>query len=598
VGGASDNDDESDAGPKLSEFEAHRLEVGDILWALMHASADSALAASAGPKLAEICAAANSVTELEAALIAFRSIAKDVSFSPVDSPNGKAIERVLEIGIRRAGEDISIRRAVCDVISGVSEQISRNPQAYLNHVVSFLIESVRSDGGACSRHAARALRHICMGRCASFIFPQLEPIFDTLSPYDSTLHEDARFDLLEAIVLIWVSGLVQVIQRGSSQDRSQLRTMFERFCSPALNALSSCAGEFQQAASRGGGHSQMVVQVATLSLHSLTVFVRFSLPPRNSGMVLDGPLNVAPEAVDLILNKLWPALMSFTVFPDKVMEPLCRLIKHAVRTYSDWVRPHVRTILEFLITRYQQSPVSVGLYTSGVLFQEYFDCSELVGLFPPALSVLCQASFDRVLTSPDAFLMQPDFVEDLFYLGNRTVEYIPDVIVSSDAFDRLLGMGAVAGLLLEHREAFRSVAVFMENAVALGIVAEHEAAGRTDDRYRPFVSTALERHGRALVGTLVQCIAGGSSAERVAEEGAANGTLSHVLYTLWEFWGTQRFSNLVSEALLQQPHLSNEVRGSFLQRLVNAADKHGLNEFIRVCIDFSWTARRRRKRTA
>jgi hypothetical protein len=54
----------------------------------------------------------------------------------------------------------------------------------------------------------------------------------------------------------------------------------------------------------------------------------------------------------------------------------------------------------------------------GVALNEYAADEGLVDLFEPALTNLVDRSFE-VLTSHETFSAHPNFVEDLYYLGNR-----------------------------------------------------------------------------------------------------------------------------------------------------------------------------------
>jgi hypothetical protein len=52
----------------------------------------------------------------------------------------------------------------------------------------------------------------------------------------------------------------------------------------------------------------------------------------------------------------------------------------------------------------------------------------------------------------------------------RAVEQIPDKLLPAPTFEKLVAAAARVGVLVEHREAFRSVTIFLENAISLGIV--------------------------------------------------------------------------------------------------------------------------------
>jgi len=185
-------------------------------------------------------------------------------------------------------------------------------------------------------------------------------------------------------------------------------------------------------------------------------------------------------------------------------------------------------------------------------------------------------------------------VEDLFYLGNRSVEQIPERVLPSAVFENLVAAGARVGVLVEHREAFRSVAIFLENAIALGVV---DNAGGGGD-FKPYVAAVLQRHGEVLFANLVAGAAGGLPSERVSDE-KYNGTIAHVLFVLFEFMGIEQFSTVLRQALVQPgcAHLSDDLRRGFVDKLANAALGGGKHLFINVVGDFGYKARRKKKRS-
>ena len=481
-----ESDDEDHAGgPRLSEFETHRLEVGEILVYLIWACTENALALTMATKITDLAMRATKNPDIEAGIISFKSIAKEIAFSSQNSPNGRAIENMLKLGLSKASYDISIRRATCDLICDLAEHISSHPEVYIDSATKFLVESIRIESGRSCRHACYAFKHLGIKRGSSYLVRAIESLFTQINPYDTSLQEDCRLDLLEGIVSIWLNELIQVIQNDSEEDHQRLKSIFQSFCAPPLQNLSMLISSANTSSDRNFPSSKPFIESVDAALQSLTVFIKYS----NLPSYMSPEMESTPEAIEFILSKIWPSLPQFHVLHEKNFEQFCKFLKYAIRTFPAFVRENIRSLFEFIVQHFRDNDVSYLLYLTGVIFKEFFDCPELIELFPPVLSELSRLTLEKVLNTRESFITHPDFVEDLFYLGNRTVEYLPDAIVQTDAFDRLFGMASEVGVTLEHPEAFRSVTIFLESAISLGIVSQQrEDISHTDERYRPYVN--------------------------------------------------------------------------------------------------------------
>lgn len=536
-----------------SDLEQHRYETRTIVQTVLACGDVDFVLRVAEPKFVSCIQQAQQFTlqQIEAMFRVFHSSVRYLQ-------SHETIVFVLQAAFRYSGNAMSIRKIACDVVAELCEyHIATKPEIYLETCLKFVLESLQHP--KCETHAARAFRTLCLN---TTLAPQLSTVLETvLLPHPSFANlqrTHARTDCLEALTRLYVTL--------SFAPNNNSTVLFQRLVGPLWEQVSSAL-------------LQEDMDALSNSLDCITIVIQASVGSAQE---------IVPQEV--ILSKLWVILPLLTQVHERAVEHIGRVIKHAFRTYPAACRAQGKLIIEFIVKRFRFHPVSGLLYITGAFFQEYFACEELAQSFPEVFALLTQLSFDLVLNSLDAFVQHPHFVEDLYYLANRTVENSPEVLVQfNDAtFVRLVGMASEIGVVLEHREAFRSVAVFLDNSIAiLG----------ANGKLRPYMSNALEVHGAALVRNLIHGLCGTQAAERVADpQASGGGTIAHVLLALFEFWEGHRFEHLVSQCLAQQTHLSQEMRSNFAPNFIKAALEQGMHQITTVCTEFADSARRRKLR--
>ncbi|KAH9259169.1 hypothetical protein BASA81_002789 [Batrachochytrium salamandrivorans] len=552
-----EDDNESNSGDvdMLSEVEQHRYETGEIIGHLLTCGGLEFITRIVEPTLVERVQNAQrqqlkELHQIDALLRVFQSSIQYLQ-------SNDCVMGLLQFAMHCSTLSQSTRQITCDIVSKcVNSHLARYPEIYLECCMQFILDSLSVS--KCESHAARAFRELCLNSILGPLLAQiLESKLVSFPGFWQLRRTSARVDCLEGLTRLYVT-LSCITNDGQV-------LLFQQLVDPLWQQVSSALlGEDVDALNTGLDCITMVIQASEGSF-----------------------LQQVPQEV--ILSKLWIILPLLVQVNEKAVEHVGRIIKHAFRTFPIACRPHGHVIIDFIVKRFRFHPVSGLLYIAGAFFQAYHACDELARIFPEVLAVLIQLSFDLVLIRLDAFIQFPDFVEDLYYLANRTMENMPEILVQFNDlnFIRLIGMAGEIGMVLEHREAFRSVAVFLENAIV--ILGE-------SSRLRQYITTALEVHGKILVYNLINGLCGAQAAERVADEQAKDGTIAHVLLALFEFWEAQHFEHIVSQCLSQQTHVSLEMRVGFVPMFIKAAIEFGPHQVATVCSDFAFSARRRKLR--
>lgn len=563
--GEEDEEDEDESASNdgdmdmLSDVEQHRYETGQIVRHLLVCGGVEFVTRVAEPTLIKMAqdvqrrqqsGGGTEPHQVDALLRVFQSSVHYLQ-------SNDCVVGLLQLARLCSSSSTSARNITCEIVCELTNgHLIRHPEIYLETCLQFVLESLGVP--KCESHAARAFRRLCLDlTLAPLLARILDPKLVSFPGFAQLHRTSARVDCLEGLTRLYVTL--------SCMTNDGQALLFQQLVDPLWQQVSSALlGDDVDALNAGLDCITIVIQASHGSL-----------------------VEQVPQ--EFVLSKLWVVLPLLVQVNEKVVEHVGRVVKHAFRTFPAACRPHGNVIIDFIVKRFRFHPVSGLLYIAGAFFQEYHACEELSRVFPEVLAMLTQLSFDLVLTRLEAFVQFPDFVEDLYYLANRTMENMPEVLVQFNdlSFIRLVGMAGEIGMVLEHREAFRSVALFLENAIV--ILGE-------SNRLRKYITTALEVHGKALVYNLVNGLCGAQSAERVASEQAENGTIAHVLLALFEFWDAQHFEHVVSQCLAQQAHVSLEMRVGFVPKFIKAAVEFGPHQVATVCSDFAYSARRRKLR--
>ena len=108
-------------------------------------------------------------------------------------------------------------------------------------------------------------------------------------------------------------------------------------------------------------------------------------------------------------------------------------------------------------------------------------------------------------TSPEAYVQNPNLVEDFYDLCGRSLQSIPNVLFGAGDMVLRITQAALPGIQLQHREANNSVMRFLETLVVYGNEVEQEEGELAVNvpSYRSQVQSVLQVCGQELVNQLV-----------------------------------------------------------------------------------------------
>ena len=187
-----------------------------------------------------------------------------------------------------------------------------------------------------------------------------------------------------------------------------------------------------------------------------------------------------------------------------------------MRLDRDAFLPLLPPTVELILAGYAQSRIGSYIYCGSVLVGEYgcYQKSVRPSLLTPScrsvllhiLSVFCDSTLTLLSTSPEAYVQNPNLVEDFYDLCGRSLQSIPNVLFGAGDMVLRITQAAIPGIQLQHREANNSVMRFLETLVVYGNEVEPEEGELAVNvpSYRSQVQSVLQVCGQELVSQLVR----------------------------------------------------------------------------------------------
>lgn len=181
---------------------------------------------------------------------------------------------------------------------------------------------------------------------------------------------------------------------------------------------------------------------------------------------------------------------------ERVGEQVCRALKYLIRTSGPRAAPLVGPLCQLLPVLFQQRRFACLVFAASELVKAFSELPEARPQLVALLHAIVReaASF---LVRPEDFAQSPDVADDVFLLANAALRISPEVVVSAQNFDALLGM-ATAGMLVQHREASESALTFVLRALSPTRAPEHGAA----------LAATVPKHGPRLARHLLAAAGG------------------------------------------------------------------------------------------
>ena len=121
------------------------------------------------------------------------------------------------------------------------------------------------------------------------------------------------------------------------------------------------------------------------------------------------------------------------------------------------------------------------------------------------ISFFCDSTLTLLKTSPEAYVQNPNLVEDFYDLCTRSLQNIPEVLFSAGEIVLHITQAALPAIQLQHREANQSAIRFLAALIAYGSEApleEGELAVNIPS-FKPAVEEVLTVCGQEMVNQLV-----------------------------------------------------------------------------------------------
>jgi hypothetical protein len=347
---------------------------------------------------------------------------------------------------------------------------------------------------------------------------------------DRAISQDERLDVVEALALV-------IDAQGGDQAVAAVRHV-----AMAMAALLD---------------SGSVADVC-FALHALTTLFR---------MVRD-------QATLPTFSQLFPGLCELTRRSSaqaRVAERLASLFKVAIRSYGDAFEPFLAVFLALMTEGFRASHGSPFVYATGIAL-EAFSGPQHRQLVAGALAAVATTAVE-VLRNQQAFVDQPDVVEDVFVTMKRGLKHAAADLVRVPAYPDLC-RSAVSNLLMDHRQACGAVLLFLEVALKQG---QLEASLHVP-----------------LLRQLVAGICGASPRNLVSS--VDDGSLAMTLRACARALGPDAFHGELAGALKATQQLDNQTRERALAEIADAVRIGADLAMDDACHHLSDSARKRRDR--
>ncbi|KAG7380810.1 Transportin-3 [Phytophthora pseudosyringae] len=511
---------------KQQDFKAFRQELGDILrdcCQLLGVEAVLQHCVNGLNQIFQAPAESRSWEAVEAHLYCFRSIAREVEKSKM---NAEALDAPISLifqHLPQFADHPAICYTSCLIVSRYAEWLRAHPSS-LSTQVGFLNTCVAKSAGDprygewdVARAAAAAVRALAMD-CWSILGGDIVAFY---------LHiEQNELMAVEDQVLI-LQGICAGVAR--SNDMPRILSVLDQVMKGIGQRLAAIF-----ASTSAKSH----VQVALNELLRLMCLYEYLDVTKLQG---------EKHPLVMLTEQLWPLFNQMLALyrgHDELVERVCRCYKRILRTCGDQVAPLLPQLVDNLLAFYQAEPKSSYLYTASMVlkfFSHGHNHSSAAGMDP----LFARMLFTLIETTTPIFAnvndmeARPDVVEEFFFLMERAVRCVPQVLAAPVPASSGIAGGqtrplmisvfscAVSALAISHNDANKAVLCFLEQVYV---------QSQTDDSRVKLVSLCAssnsvhEDNNKSLVSYLLRgVVLGAMSPSRVeADYGSAAGVLTQL----------------------------------------------------------------------
>ncbi|POM73847.1 Hypothetical protein PHPALM_9267 [Phytophthora palmivora] len=504
---------------KQQDFKAFRQELGDILrdcCQLLGVEAVLQHCVNGLNQIFQAPAQSRSWEAVEAHLYCFRSIAREVEKTKTNTEALDAPITLIFQHLSQFADHPAICYTSCLIVSRYAEWLRAHPASlsvqvgFLNACVTKSSEDPRYAEWEVARAASAAVRALAMD-----CWPMLGG--DIVAFY---LHvEQNELMAVEDQVLI-LEGICAGV--ASSNDMPRILSVLDQIMKGIGQRLTVLL-----ASASAKSH----VQVALNELLRLMCVYEYLDITKLQG---------ESHPLVMLTEQLWPLFNQMLVLyrgHDELVERVCRCYKRILRMCGDQIAPLLPQLVDNLLAFYQAEPKSSYLYTASMVlkFFSHSSSGDMNSLFASMLFTLIETT-TPIFTNVNDMETRPDVVEEFFFLMERAVRCVPQVLAapvpnsSGDAADQghplmtSVFSCAVSALAISHNDANKAVLCFLEQVYV---------QSQTNDSHVKLVSLCAsnsamhEDSSKMLVSYLLRgVVLGAMSPSRVdADYGSAAGVL-------------------------------------------------------------------------
>lgn len=452
---------------KQQDFKAFRHELGDILRDFCELLGVESILQHCVQGLEQIFqmpAEQRRWEAIEAHLFCFRSIARHVESSQPEVVN-TPIQLIFQ-HLPQFSEHPAICYTSCLIVSRYVEWLKKHP-AFLPQQLTFLNQNVMSSAQdprfaewEVARAASAAIRSIATD-CWASLGSEITAFYLHIEKHDILVVDDQTYIL---------EGMLAGVR--STRDLTAILSLLEQILEPIGTRLS---GLFVAAAAGSGSVSSSVASSEMSRL--ICIYDNLDVDMHKMG---SGAQSQQQHPLMTLTEKVWPLFNQIlTLFPgkDDLVERVCRCYKRILRSCGSAFKPFLPQMVDNLLSFYQREPKSSYLY-AGNMVLKYFasdESDEMVALFAKLLRAFAETTFS-IFQARATMQSHPDVIEEFFFLMQRSVKCIPQVLVapwSSDGTPLLDSVFTCAVLSLEisHNDANKAALCFLEDTLVQGLQA-------------------------------------------------------------------------------------------------------------------------------
>lgn len=439
---------------KQQDFKAFRQELGDILRDCCHLLGVEAVLQHCVDGLSRIFQASAELRKweaVEAHLYCFRSIAHELEKSKANTETLDASMSQIFQHLPHFAAHPAICYTACLIVSRYAKWLHAHPMS-LSTLVKFLTSCVtKSAEDTCykewevARAAGAAVRALAID-CWSMLGQDIVTFYLQIEQTEVMAVEDQVL-ILEGIC-IGVSSL---------KDTPQVLAVLDQLMMGIGQRLTSLFASSAAAKS---------VQIALDELLRLMCLYEY--------------LNIfdyqgEKHPLVLLTEQLWPLFNQMLALyrgHDELVERVCRCYKRILRTCGPQIAVLLPQLVDNLLAFYQAEPKSSYLYTASMVLKFFANnsSSDFDPLFARMLFMLIETT-TPIIVSVNDMKAHPDVVEEFFYLMERAIRCVPQVLAapvsasSSDLKCPLLAKilsYAVSALSISHNDVNKAVLCFLE----------------------------------------------------------------------------------------------------------------------------------------